>query len=177
MYILWSITFNDQSVWSHNPCQWWCTIRSCIYVRTDQNDWVISYSLKYALYVSQLPATSSCYIHAKDINDLAYGNKIRMLEVDLATRIATYARLVLFETEREQVKGGTLKDRPMLWGDEQWRDAASSYSFYTPRAPNSAHICTRASTCAAGGFPTSSCLATGRPIPAQTFYEHVVAPL
>ena len=28
--------------------------------------------------------------------------------------VATYARFELFETEEEQVKGGTLKDRPML---------------------------------------------------------------
>ena len=62
------------------------------------------------MYVSQIPATSSSHIHAQDNYDLAYGNKIRMLEVDLATRIANYARLVLFET----VEGGTLKDRPML---------------------------------------------------------------
>ena len=35
-----------------------------------------------------------------------------MLEVDLDIR--NYARLVLFETEKGQVKGGTLKGRPML---------------------------------------------------------------
>ena len=57
--------------------------------------------------MAQLPATSYCHRHTLDINDLAHGqegNNIRMLEVDLDIRIATYARLVLFETEREQVK-------------------------------------------------------------------------
>ena len=41
------------------------------------------------MYISQLPATSSSHIHAQDNYDLAYGNKIRMLEVDLATRYST----------------------------------------------------------------------------------------